>query len=261
MKPAKPPVSRKVSALSVEEELAELLADPTLKPSLSFLGIQETTANKIANRFSSGTERVSATVSVPDTDIEVYQVKPPIEVTNKDGHNRIIESVPDTDSIPDTGSLSYHRPAPKKANLVEEGHSHAEHSVYEALWRRSKPYRQDTRVITIGFGAMSRIVRLSLNNCRQNIRSLIRKLAIEEMQAEQCGQKIGKTYLIYSPQATLHRRRSAGLEWVVRTKGVAFVNPLTGAVLTAKSSDSLAFQTESAPHTDPIPVLNQYPKS
>ena len=53
-------------------------------------------------------------------------------------------------------------------------------------------------MVTMGFGAMSRLVRLSLNNCRLNIRSLVRKLAIEEWKAEECEHKIGKTYLIYS---------------------------------------------------------------
>ena len=42
MKPNKlQATTRKPPALSVEEELAELLADPTLKPTISFLGLKE----------------------------------------------------------------------------------------------------------------------------------------------------------------------------------------------------------------------------
>ena len=79
---------------------------------------------------------------------------------------------------------------------------------------------------------MARLARLSLNNCRLNVRSLIRKLAIEEVGGPKCEEQVGKTYVIHSPAAVLRRRREAGLEWVVRTKGVAFVNPRNGALLT-----------------------------
>ena len=79
---------------------------------------------------------------------------------------------------------------------------------------------------------MSHLARLSLNNCRLNVRSLVRKLAIEEVEGPHCEKQVGKTYVVYSPAAILRRRREAGLEWVVRTKGVMFVNPESREVLT-----------------------------
>jgi hypothetical protein len=79
---------------------------------------------------------------------------------------------------------------------------------------------------------MSRLARLSLNNCRLNVRSLVRKLAIEELGGAKCEEHVGKTYIVHSPAAVLRRRREAGLEWVVRTKGVVFVNPQNGSLLT-----------------------------
>ena len=87
----------------------------------------------------------------------------------------------------------------------------------------------------MGFGAMSKLARLSLNNCRLNIRSLIHKLAIEEIRSEDCEKKVGKTYLVYNAAIIMRRRKAAGFEWVVRTKGVAFIDPKTGARLAAKS--------------------------
>ena len=108
--------------------------------------------------------------------------------------------------------------------------------MYEALWSQAAVYDRDSRVITIGFGAMSHLVRLSLNNCRLNIRSLIRKLAIEELRSEQCEQKVGKTYRIYNPAAILKRRKLAGLEWVIRTKGVMFVDRNSGQILAGSSA-------------------------
>jgi hypothetical protein len=89
-------------------------------------------------------------------------------------------------------------------------------------------------MLTLGFGAMSRLARLSPNNCRLNIRSLARKLAVDEVTPAVCAQQVGKTYVIYSPAAILRRRKEAGLEWVVRSKGVAFVDPQSRALLTER---------------------------
>jgi hypothetical protein len=99
--------------------------------------------------------------------------------------------------------------------------------------------------VTIGLGRLSRAARLSENNCRLNIRTLVKKLAIEEIGAENSREGIGKTYRIYSYSAILERRRAAGLEWVIRTKGVAFVDPRSGEVLRQESGPP----TESIPHT------------
>jgi hypothetical protein len=129
----------------------------------------------------------------------------------------------------------YQRPKARRAKTVEDGHSHAEQSLYLALWEKAKPFNADARVITMGFGTMSHLARLSLNNCRQNIRSLIHKLAVEEIRAEMSSEKIGKTYLIYNQPAILRRRKASGLDWVIRTKGVVFVDPRSGVVLTDRS--------------------------
>ncbi len=137
--------------------------------------------------------------------------------------------------------------------------------MYTTLWDASEPYSPEARIVTMGFGAMSRIVRLSLNNCRLNIRSLIRKLAVEEWKAAECERKIGKTYLIYNTNTVLRRRKAAGLEWVIRTRGVAFVDPKTGAPMLPEYDDSVSDTntvsdtetvsgTKSIPDTVSIPV-------
>jgi hypothetical protein len=266
MKPSKLQATRKPPPLSVEEELAELLADPTLKPSISFLGLREFPAP-----LRPATEAVGDTASVPPT----YSVPPTEQVPDTDSVSdtemwrnpgkRILlntltpngrwrtktpsGSVPTTDSVSgtasvaDTGSVPatdpgpgllksitarYQKPKPRQALRVEDGHSHIEQHVYEVLWQTASPYNEQARMITIGFGMMSSLMRLSLNNCRLNVRSLIRKLAIEELREELCQQGVGKTYLIYAPDAILQRRHQAGLGWVIRTRGVAFVHPTTG---------------------------------
>jgi hypothetical protein len=52
----------------------------------------------------------------------------------------------------------------------------------------------------------------------------VKKLAVEEVGAENSRAGIGKTYRIYSYTSILAQRRLAGMEWVIRTKGVSFVD-------------------------------------
>jgi hypothetical protein len=104
----------------------------------------------------------------------------------------------------------------------------------------------------MGLGRLSKVARLSENNCRLNIRSLISKLALEEIGEENSRAGIGKTYRLYSYSAILQRRKQAGLEWVVKTKGVTFVTPdgmpIQWDRVSIPPTDSLV----SAPPTDPI---------
>jgi hypothetical protein len=84
-------------------------------------------------------------------------------------------------------------------------------------WTNSPEYA----AATIGLGRLSKVARLSENNCRLNIRTVVKKLALEEIAAENSRAGIGKTYRVYSYGPVLARRRAAGMEWVIRTKGLA----------------------------------------
>ena len=284
--------TRKPPAMSVEEELAELLADPTLRPSITFLGIR------------SHTETVSDTVSVSDTiqDIPIISYRENLKRRETVSDTETVAgttSISDTVSVPVKASVfgvpklgleppppqphlarpsaspsrkakvkglpRYERPKPAQARQVQDGHSHSEHAVYVTLWDTGELHSQEARIVTMGFGAMSRIVRLSLNNCRLNVRSLIGKLAVEEWKAAECDRKIGKTYLIYNTNAILRRRKAAGLEWVIRTRGVAFVDPKTGNPMLPDDTESVSdttsvsgpvsvSDTKSVPDTVSIPV-------
>jgi hypothetical protein len=325
-KPNRQPANRKaIATLSAEDELAELLADPTLRPTINFLGIGSsisTGADTEADTDSDGVPKrqtafvplriynkdrsvaqpeapaspqtshlpeivpvvsEAAPVSVAGTDpISEPQTIPALENTRADPASDLA-SIADTDPAPvfiqalvresaEPLELEdaftdeyprkprYQRPKARRARTVEDGHSHAEQSLYSVLWERAKSHNSDARVITIGFGTMSHLARLSLNNCRQNVRSLIHKLAVEEIRAELSNEKIGKTYLVYGNAAILRRRKASGLEWVIRTKGVVFVDPATGAVLTDRSPVKQAgtaysiSDTETVADPQPIPA-------
>jgi len=286
-----PTVSRKPPLMSVEEELAELLADPTLRPSITFLGIRSYTDSVSDTEVVSGTESVSDTTS--DQPVIIYKKNQNTSGVVSDTETVSgITSVSDTVSVPvkslafgipklgfgapklapDTakarqpiprkikikGVPRYERPKPVPARLVQDGHSHSEHAMYISLWDAGEPHSPEARIVTMGFGAMSRIVRLSLNNCRLNIRSLIRKLAVEEWKAAECERKIGKTYLIYNSNTILRRRKAAGLEWVIRTRGVAFVDAKTGTPMLPEDDSSVS-DTESVPDTETVSDTKSIP--
>ncbi|MBL8235666.1 MAG: hypothetical protein JNL98_44660, partial [Bryobacterales bacterium] len=112
---------------------------------------------------------------------------------------------------------------------LHDGHTRAERHVYETLWSMAEPYDERSRLVTVGFATLGRYADLSESNARINLRSLIRKLALEEFQSYDCAQSRGRTYRIFNEAAILERRREAGLMWFrKRTMGVIFVDPATG---------------------------------
>jgi hypothetical protein len=52
---------------------------------------------------------------------------------------------------------------------------------------------------------------------------LIEKLAIEVIARQDSEIRVGKTYRVHSYKAILERRRAAGLEWVIKRKGIEFI--------------------------------------
>jgi hypothetical protein len=145
------------------------------------------------------------------------------------------KGIPET-GIPEEGipsSLSHEllskRRVIRQAQFVQDGHSYGEQLVYQSLWNQSQPHSADGRIVSIGYRTLAALCHLTVNNCKANLQSLVRKLAIEE--ASSYSHTQGRTYLIHSFQAILRRRRAAGLTHYIKTRGVAFVNPETGAEL------------------------------
>lgn len=120
----------------------------------------------------------------------------------------------------------------REMKLAQDAHTRAQQQVYEYLWQNAKALDEVSRTITIGFGAMARMVRLSESNARINVRSLIAKLALQEFGDYNCERSLGRTYRIFNYSEILKRRREAGLLWYMRrTLAVVFVNPRDGQPL------------------------------
>jgi hypothetical protein len=130
----------------------------------------------------------------------------------------------------------------REAVTVQDGHSLAEQAVYDAMYRAGKPYQGDSRVLTIGLRTLAELSRMAYSNCKANVRALVSKLALDELPGFSYTE--GRTYIVYSFREILRRRKAAGLTHVVRTRGVAFVDPKTGRELL----DSSALQS-GAPDT------------
>jgi len=111
----------------------------------------------------------------------------------------------------------------RKATTVEDGHSLAEEAVYTALWKAAAPLSEAEnadRTIRIGYHRLAQMTRLSWVSVKANLRSLERKLALQVIGSENSATQEGKSYLVYSRATILEQRRRAGLEWVLRTRGV-----------------------------------------
>ena len=137
----------------------------------------------------------------------------------------------------------------RRATSAQDGHSFGEQALYEALWQHAHPHGDETRIVTVGYRRMAELARLTVNNCKANIQSLIQKLAVEEVASFTHSQ--GRTYLIYSYNAILHRRRESGLTHYIKSRGVLFVDPDTGEPLTTRLRDKSGIPFSPAPGSGP----------
>jgi hypothetical protein len=119
----------------------------------------------------------------------------------------------------------------REAKLVQEGHTYGEQTVYEALWKHGTVVNEQVRLITIGFLRMASIAGLAESNCKVATAGLLEKLTVERLPDKNISQ--GRTYRVYNWTSVLARRKAAGLTHVIKSRGVIFVDPKTGAPLTA----------------------------
>ena len=138
------------------------------------------------------------------------------------------------------------KPKVRHATLAQDGHSLGEQALYESLWDCAKPLDKESRIISIGYRQMSDIARMTVNNCKANIFSLMQKLAIEEVGSFTHSQ--GRTYRVMSYSAILQRRRATGLTHYVKSRGVTFIDPANGTPITMRSRGPANERQKGIPH-------------
>jgi hypothetical protein len=115
----------------------------------------------------------------------------------------------------------------RKCVLAQEGHSLGEEAIYQLLWRSGKPETNDpvgARIIRLGSAEIGVKINMSKKNVRQNIARLYEKLALEISENFETSNSQARTYRVFSYKQILERRRAAGMEYVLRNKGVVFVS-------------------------------------
>lgn len=90
------------------------------------------------------------------------------------------------------------------------------------------PESPESRLICIGYGGMQSLCGLDKSNCKDNVLSLIHKLAVEIVSGFSVERNHGNTYRVFSPDTVMRRRQAAGMEWVIRNKGVKFTDAPVG---------------------------------
>jgi hypothetical protein len=116
------------------------------------------------------------------------------------------------------------------ARSVQDAHTHGEHLLLTAMWKKGSPESDDTRLLRAGLAELSRWTGSHKTSCRAYIRALIAKLALEEAETfnASAGSDGARVYRIFSFNTILERRRRANLTHVIRTGAVSFVDPRTG---------------------------------
>lgn len=129
-----------------------------------------------------------------------------------------------TTQVPGVGKRRYHR-----CVTVEDAHTPGEQLLLEVLyrlaadprWGRQEP--DGTWLVAISMDELSRYVRLHRTNVRNNLHKLRDKLALDLVALEDVHEQSARTYRLFPAEQILARRRSAGMEWVVKNRSVAFV--------------------------------------
>jgi len=113
----------------------------------------------------------------------------------------------------------------RKCVLAQDGHSLGEEAIYQVMWRSGRPENSDpngSRTVRIGAADLGYKVNMAKKNVRQNISRLFEKLAVEIIEDFETMSSQARMYRVYSYKQILERRRAAGLEYVLRNKGVVF---------------------------------------
>jgi hypothetical protein len=120
--------------------------------------------------------------------------------------------------------------------LAQDGHSRSEQLIYDILWKSGKPEPLDDtfRFARISMNELAEIpaLRMTQKNLRIALQRLVEKLSIEEAQAFNPKAKSARVWKVFSYKSILERRRLAGMEWVVRDRGVRFVDKTTPVITT-----------------------------
>jgi hypothetical protein len=196
----------------------EALDSSAMSGLISFLNIKPEDIAKHHGAANTSVQPQSWTHINPGADVSTADVDPatPAETPAED---ELAPGVLPASEIP-PGKKIY------RCSTAQEGHSHTEEALYQMLWVDGAPEEtSDSRTIAIGWREMARKIRLTDKNAKFATRRLLEKLSLEVIADENSRLSLPRTYRVYSRDAIVERRRRAGMEFVIRGKGIQFVQP------------------------------------
>jgi predicted transcriptional regulator len=224
--------------IDLSAELDDMLAAPALRPSLRFLGLESEgdplTAPPAVIPIRPPLTAPPAVITSPadiasPADTASPAVIPP-EKQNLPNEPKLSTTAPPADIASPAVNRSSLNPRKRiyRCVKVQDGHSHVEQAVYQILWNSGAPQPDGNRVSRVGLPRLAKEACVHERNIGTIIRRLIAKKAIEIVQREVSDLRASRIYKVYGYRDILERRKKAGLEWVVRGRGVEFVHPDTG---------------------------------
>ena len=161
----------------------------------------------------------------------------------------VFHSLPtQTIDVPGAGKRRYHR-----CTLVQDGHTAGEDRLFNTMVRlvkrKGRFLADGSWLLSVSMDDLAEAAVMHRTNVRNNLKGLITKLAIEQTRERNMHRLAPRTYHGFTFRQILERRRTAGMEWVVRSRGVVFV-PIA-EVEKALRSDSL--RSDSTPEAESLP--------
>lgn len=179
-------------------------------------------------------------------------------------------SSPGSDSSLDAGVIPGRgRSKVRRCVLAQDGHSLGEEAIYQVLWRSGRPEGTDpngARTVRMGAADVGYKVNMAKKNVRQNISKLFEKLAIEILEDFETISSQPRLYRVYSYKQILERRRAAGLDFILRNKGVMFCSRdgtvliSSPAYVSTPGDESYLRPAPPKKRRPPIPALGLQPE-
>jgi hypothetical protein len=202
---------------SPDEDLAAAVADmiqsPITRANLSFLTVpaeQEKQPTIVDNTI------VKTATVIP------YLVETPHETTTVD-HSPEKTTLGQPAIAEPTIVVPQKLPKVHHCRTVQDGHSPSEQGLYMMLWGIGIPMGEDTRLVQVSLTKLAGRAGMTIKNLQLMLRRLEEKKTIALAKSFSYATKAPNAYHVFSYKAILQRRREAGLEYVVRNKGVQFI--------------------------------------
>ena len=111
--------------------------------------------------------------------------------------------------------------------LVQDAHTPGEDKLLAAMSRlakrRGRLLNDGSVLLAASMDELAEVASMHRTNIRNNLKGLIEKLAIDVTRDRDVHLQAPRAYRIFTYRQILDRRRAAGMEWVVKNRGIAFV--------------------------------------